>query len=477
VHQARTADQRRTGLVTGLMVLACVLLVGLLPRESQAEPVRLSPATPAATPGIACDAGSRPEEIQGYVHPEDFESGRAKLGYYCNARLVSFLGNSGGFRVERYVDEAGHVCAFYDSTRLLPADVPSQLQSKGLGVYAVDMDDSTKPVVTATLTTPAMVSPHESLRVNQERGLLVANMGMPFAYPGFLDVYDISKDCRNPKLASSTPLGLLGHEGGFAPDGLTYYVASAQNLLTAVDLSDPALPQVIWTGTSWKPHGVSVSNDGNTLYMADVSDRAGLTVLDVSQIQARKPNPGVTAISHLTWSEVSIPQNATPFERDGHQYLVETDEFGGGGSPIGAARIINIDDPRHPKIVSRLRLEVNNMADSSISAHYCTVPSRKAPNIVACGFIESGLRVFDIRDVERPREVAYANFAYPGSWLNQATNDQEDRLAGSVFSAPAYDPARNEIWYTDGQRGFFVLRLTPAAGIKRFARSYHLPGS
>src|SRR5690242_17276223 len=68
---------------------------------------------PAATPDIPCDAGSQPESIQGYVPPGDFTNGRAERGYYCNVRVRSFVGQVGGFRVERYVDSAGHVCAFY----------------------------------------------------------------------------------------------------------------------------------------------------------------------------------------------------------------------------------------------------------------------------------------------------------------------------------------------------------------------------
>src|SRR5690349_15762986 len=123
-----------------------------------------------ATPGIACGPGSHPEKLQGYVPPEDFKDGRAEQGYNCNADLVSHTGVVGGFRVERYVDAQKHVCAFYDSTRLLGADFAGQIKTNGVGTYAVDMTDPAKPVVTATMATPAMVTPHESLRLNQKRG-------------------------------------------------------------------------------------------------------------------------------------------------------------------------------------------------------------------------------------------------------------------------------------------------------------------
>ena len=43
----------------------------------------------------------------------------------------------------------------------------------------------------------------------------------PATAPGVVDVYDVSQDCRHPVLKSSTPLGVLGHESGFSPDGRT----------------------------------------------------------------------------------------------------------------------------------------------------------------------------------------------------------------------------------------------------------------
>jgi hypothetical protein len=117
------------------------------------------------------------------------------------------------------------------------------------------------------------------------------------------------------------------------------------------------------------------------------------------------------------------------------------------------------------------------MPETSFSAHYCTVPSRVDPNIIACGMINSGLRVFDIRDVANPVEIAYSNLLQFGTYLNRQNSSFDADSTGSVFSAPAYDPTRNDIWYMDGLRGFYVVHLTRETGIKEFARTYVLPGS
>jgi hypothetical protein len=422
-----------------------------------------------------------PEKEQGRAPASDYTSGRAAKGYFCNAREAGHFGdNSGGYRVERYVDKAGHVCAYYDSTLLFPTDVSNQ-GAEGPGVYVLDMSSKQQPVLTDTLKTPAMQSPHESLRLNQKRGLLVADMGYPTFQPGFVDVYDVRLDCRHPVLDASLPIGVLGHESGFAPDGKTFYVANPGGSMAAVDLTDPKSPGLLWTSFDYKPHGVSLSNDGKTLFMADLGASKGLTILDVSQIQERKPNPQVKLVSHLTWPNVSTPQNATPFVEGKHHYLIEADEFGGGSAPVGAARIINVDDLRHPWVVSNLRLEINNHpaatndpGDGGVlqgyQAHYCSTPSRINPTIVACSFIMSGLRVFDIRNPAHPREVAYFNKPV----LPQTTSTKSGSFA---MSAPAYDPAHHNIWYSDGESGFWVVHLTSGSGIKEFAASTYLPGN
>jgi len=441
---------------------------------------------PAPVPDRACDKGSMPEKTQGRVPAADYKSGRAAKGYFCNAREISHYGVTGGYRVARYADNSGHECAFFDSTLLWPTSSYNQVSAsgdpmtEGPGTYVMDMSNPKHPVHTDTLRTPAMQSPHESLRLNVRRGLLVADMGYPTANPGFVDVYSVKQDCRHPVLESSTPMGILGHESGFSPDGRTFYVASLYfHSLTAVDLSNPQAPVILWASFDYQPHGVSVSNDGNRLYIAEASFQSGfhgLTILDVSQIQKRVPNPQVPVVSRLTWPTVSTPQNATPFVSRGHKYLLEDDEFGGGSNPVGAARIISIDNDKKPYVVSNIRLAINNHPAATTDpgddqpfqgyqAHYCDLPSRDNPYVIACSFIMSGLRVFDIRDVRHPKEIAYFNKPLmPGS-------DAVPSKAGAfAMSAPAYDAKTHDIWYTDGNTGFYVVRLTAGSGVTKFAK-------
>ena len=197
---------------------------------------------PSSVPEATCGPGARPEtDLQGRVPAADYDSGRYLRGYQCNTRMVSHVDGTGGFKVLRYTDRRGQTCAFYDSTRLFPADVPFQTRS-GSGVIVLDMDHPAHPRRTATLTTPAMLSPHESLLMSERRGLLGAVLGNAATNVGILELYDVRRDCRHPRLLSSTPTALLGHESGWSPDGLTFYASSTVgNTLVAMDVLDPEL--------------------------------------------------------------------------------------------------------------------------------------------------------------------------------------------------------------------------------------------
>lgn len=488
-----------TRIARWLTAPALLLLLTQAPAQAQAQAAPQLYSGP--TPQLACDAQSLPETgTQGRVPKSEVDSGRAAKGYRCNTAQTGTFGDSGGFRVERYIDAQGHECAYYDTTLLWPTNAQNNT-AEGLGVYALDMTDHAHPVHTATLSTPAMQSPHESLRLNQKRGLLAADMGYPSFNPGFVDVYDVSQDCRHPVLDSSTPMGILGHESAFSPDGTVFYVSSTYgHTVTAVDLTNPKLPSILWSTTAYNAHGMSVSPDGNRLYIADIG-LPGLTILDVSGVNAHHVNPSVPVVSRLTWPEVSIPQNAIPFSEHGHPYLVEIDEYASnskippslttvansGYDPnarVGAARIIDIQDDRKPFVVSNMRLAVNQPAERAgdqqndygakspvqgYAAHYCNVPTQTDPTYVACSFILSGLRVFNIQDLRHPYEMAYFNApSTPPSPAYVGVNG-----GNFAMSAPAFDPARNEVWYSDGFWGFYVVRLTPGA----FANSRPLPAT
>ncbi len=438
-------------------------------------PLELAGPALQPVPAAQCDAGSRPlAGVQGRVSSDAVNSAAADQGWTCNLSEVSHYDTPGGFRVWRYTDRQGHTCAYFDTSFTAPANILSIAGGPSLGVVVLNMDDPAHPVLTDTLLSLAMLAPHESLNLNAPRGLLAAEVGNGLTLPGTMAIYDVAQDCQHPQLQAQLPT-IFGHESGFSPDGRTFWIAGGAGYIQAVDVSDPTHPAVVWTGAYYS-HGLNVSDDGNTLFHTDPIN-GNLGLIDVSQIQARSSNPRVHDLSRSTWPTVSIPQNSVPFSSGGHRYVLEFEEFAFRFNPVtvadqvGAARIIDIDDPANPSIASNLRLEVNmhdahQAADGDPSAlpptqvfgnafHYCAIPTAVNPQIAACSAINSGLRVFDISDPANPREVAY--FVAPpkaGSLAGLLPGDL-------ALSQPAFDPQRRQIWYTDAKSGFYVLQLSP----------------
>jgi hypothetical protein len=431
------------------------------------------------TPRATCGPGAWPETgIQGRVSRGDHEKGLAARGFRCNTELVGSLtkeppnlGTVGGYKVLRYVDHKGNECAYYDTSLLPPSNAPDLTT----GVRVVNMADPAHPQLSTILTTPAMESPHESLILNEKRGVLAAVAGnlSQAVLPGIVDLYDISEDCLHPALRSSTPTGVYGHESGMAPDGKTFYSASfSTGTLVAVDITNLSVPVPVWFGR-YESHGLSLSDDGTRAYLAKDANSGtlGMTVLDTTQVQNRVPNPQVPERSFLTWKGISIPQSTVPITVAGHPYVIESDEFG-AQVQTGGARIIDIGDDAHPQVISNMRLEVMQPENFAAQAgdpgvdtpfkfaqgytgHFCNVPTRVDPPIVACGMAVSGLRIFDIRDPHHPREVAYYNAPVKPRTFPEGSN--------WAYSQPAFAPERKEVWYSDAFTGFYAVRLTNGA--------------
>ena len=480
MHRPRILSAAAAGITS---LLAVLVFAGT-------EPAAADPSTDAV-PKAECGPGSHPETgLQGRVSLADIRSGRAAEGYRCNTELVGTelsatpLGSFGGFKVRRYVDASGHECAYYDLQLLVGTGLLNLSKPLNAGVAVLDMSNPAKPVRTATLRTVAMLTPHESLQVNEKRGLLAAVAGTPAIGPGIVDVYDISKDCRHPRLRSLPNIaGIIGHESGMTLDGNTFYSGNPVpgGQVAAVDVSNPSLPRTLKI-LNHPSHGISLSQDGNRAYLTSLFP-ATLTIEDVSQIQARTPRPAVREVGKVTW-DGTIPQIAIPVTIGGHPYVVEVDEYGALGprsflgKKPGAARIIDIGDETKPTVISNIRLEVHqpeNFATlgndpgaanpvGGYAGHYCNVPRYADPGIVACSMLSSGLRIFDIRDPFHPREIAYFN--QPSKLTPNFGDTPLAKLATNLIppswaqSSPTFVPERCEAWYSDGRTGFYNVRLT-----------------
>ncbi len=454
---------------------------GDTPRQPWVQPVR---------PAI-CHADDRPETgLQGQVPLVDRVSGRSQQGYTCNLELVGqWQGDGASWQMAWYED-----CAYYGTKRNDSRERP--------GVVVIDASQRTNPRPTAYLTTTPMLDPWESLKVNEQRALLGAVDGQEGGGGNEFDLYDLSGDCRHPELLANAGMAdTSGHEGNFAQDGMTYYSSSTGDY-SAFDITDPTNPQYMmtWTTPAASTHGLSTNEDGTRAYTVSLGLASGATntasnglvIYDTSQIQARVPDAEVPVISETYWYDGSeTAQHTIPLKIGGVPHVVFVDEAGISGkncasglSPFAFARIFDVSDEANPKLVSKLMLETHDPANCAIvmadypgqvlfgyDSHYCGVDDPDNATALACGYFNSGVRVFDIRDPYYPREIAYFNppaqvgkeSELPGS--QHASGDLGGLTQGVQMTADwcsaqvRFVKERGELWTTCQDNGFMILKF------------------
>jgi hypothetical protein len=292
------------------------------------------------------------------------------------------------------------------------------------GTTVLDVSDTANPVVTATLTTTGMQNNWESMKVNANSGLLVGYQ----ANGAVLDVYDIAGDCTHPVLQTSYNLGGSGHAGQFSPDGTIYYASSLYTgTVYAVDLSEPMTPVVITSDFGGKgAHDLAIAKNGDRGYFAYSDLIAGLgvgmvAIIDTSDVQARATGAAGRVIHQWMWADGNVSQYPIPVNYRGRDYLIITDELGSGNCtdpekpPYGYAHVFDISDETDPVLVAKIKTEAVGPCSGTpvgdgffgVGTHYCNVDRQDDPRLLACGFWSGGVRVFDIRNPWRPKELAY----------------------------------------------------------------------
>jgi hypothetical protein len=301
----------------------------------------------------------------------------------------------------------------------------------------------------------------------------------------------------------------MGHEGSWAPDGTTYYGRGGRNYY-AIDTMNTLAPKLISVFTPplsiSSGHGLSVSEDGTRGYFVasasltgpnlidpDFPAGNGLIIYDLTQVQQRQADPQVGVVGEVYWKDGAVAQMTIPVTIGRKPYVIHADEAGTGGFQTPAqfaqacsvgmiafpyVRIIDTSDERNPRVVAKIMHEVHLPANCDAVApdlpgtgnfnsgsHYCSVDNKRRATTLACGFFNSGIRIFDIRDPIRPREIAYYNPAgtttpSPGS---QHTTANRGWMPGhpDLCSAQVHlDAERGTVWSTCQDNGVLMLQFT-----------------
>jgi hypothetical protein len=264
---------------------------------------------------------------------------------------------------------------------------------------------------------------------------------------------------------------------------------------------------------------MTVSDDGTRGYFVSIGSittttladptvppNNGLVIYDLTDIQERRPNPVPKVIGEVYWKDGATAQHTIPVKIKGKKYVIFVDEGGSGGTtsaaqlaaacaagltPFPLARIIDINDETKPKVISKIMLEVHDPANCdkvlpdltglgtfTYGSHYCSVDNIHKATTLACGYFNSGIRVFDIRDPVRPREIAYYN---PAGTTTPSPGSNHNRAGGWVSGGPDWcnaqvhlDADQGTLWTTCQDNGLLSLKFTHNAW--PFAESRTPPG-
>jgi glyoxylase-like metal-dependent hydrolase (beta-lactamase superfamily II) len=432
-----------------------------------------------------CSPGDQPETgMQGETPLKDIASGRNKSPYFCGLRIISRTAPwgpaSNGFL------KRSRTCAYVSGSG-----------PQGRGIAVIDVANPKAPKVVGFLTDPGAAGASESMDVMDagDRHILVAadySGGLDPPGPSPMAIYDLT-DCTRPKLVSTFNWPANIHVPLITSDAKRVFAGrqfGTAGMLVA-DISDLKAPKymgdfhlILPGGRQQRCHDMWTNAAQTRLYCPG----------SVPMIEGRKLDsaPSIWDISRIGTTDLG-PQGAWPpvkfvgtssmrGQGDHHiplavikgvPYLVGANELRCSAFP----RLFDISDETNLRAVGEFRLESNDrcLADpdwakanaaGNYGLHYNDVVDNAWGN-VALGmfnFMGSGLRVVDLRDPTRPREVAYYHPGAPSAPPAPASEEASRRPAPVVDSCMSHNyfvHETNQIWFSCTS-GFYIAELSPA---------------
>ena len=176
----------------------------------------------------------------------------------------------------------------------------------------------------------------------------------------------------------------------------------------------------------------------------------------------------------------------------GHCAYVTTEGYEAGQRGVPplihpGIQVLDVSNPHAPRYVTHLDDPANcaltehditvTMGGYGYSVHDCTFDNPLDAKLLACSAHQAGIRVFDIHDPSRPREIAYfvgpappvPTEIDPGSLLNvfQGVLPPINFAWSKAHSRFVWRHHRLYLWVTSSHGGFYVLEFQNQAAIAR----------
>ena len=258
---------------------------------------------------------------------------------------------------------------------------------------------------------------------------------------GGLQIYDISDPARPRHIGEFLTRGRLTnfHNIFLSPDGSLVYAINnsyyPETDLIAIDVSNPSRPVHAGRFRIESDKATAFNfHDTHDLNVIEVEGRliaflnylaAGLWILDVTDPR------DITVISSINWEGI-FSHSGWPFWIDGKLYYAHNSE--GYDSHM---TILDVSDLADPKVISRFATR------KGVSIHNVEV----VEGIAYIAYYLDGLRVVDLRDPERPREIGHFDTVPDGH--------ERDILQGA-WGVRVLD---GTVYVSDIERGVYAFRV------------------
>ena len=173
---------------------------------------------------------------------------------------------------------------------------------------------------------------------------------------------------------------------------------------------------------------------------------------ETSQVQILEPQNPV-----FTWpNKITTKDFENWVEERGSKFLESWD--------AAYEPLLETHDPAN---CSKVLPDLAGLSSFTYGSHYCSVDNRHDATTLACGYFNSGIRVFDIRNPERPKEIAYYN---PAGTTTASPGSNHNRSGGWGAGGPDWcnaqirlDAATASLQTTCQDNGFLSLKFTNGA--------------
>jgi hypothetical protein len=205
--------------------------------------------------------------------------------------------------------------------------------------------------------------------------------------------------------------------------------------------ADDEVPQ--WpAGERWAAHHAMI--DGDRAYLG--FDDAGMVILDVNDLSKPK------TIDRLAW-DGGATHTCLPLPGRGAVIVTDEQQHDGPHAPERTIRIVDVS--ADARVIAKVPAPEGNFAELPLrygahNLHENREGSYRSERLIFATWFSAGVRVYDLSDLARPREVAH--------WVGETPSGQQVPQSNDLW----VDDDAN-VWVTDRiGGGLAVLEPTPA---------------